>query len=154
MNPLGVSQSSVLVTLPPRGDGLLTSLRLWLSMTAHLPTSPAPFPSCLTPPSRCEGAPRPALSPLSRSPLHTVAHLTPLGSVIPLCTNTSPATTSLAQRPAFIYTSGLNHSGGGWEGPWTLNWFLLLGRPSRGGSRVRLSGLGKDVWSIHSTTFM
>lgn len=54
-------------------------------------------------------------------------------------TNTSPATTSLAQRPAFIYASGLNHSGGGWEGPWTPNWFPLLGRRSRGGSRVGLS---------------
>ena len=142
MSPLGVSQSSILATLPPCGDGLLSSLRLWLSMTAHLPCT---FPFCLTPPSHCssgpfcKGAPRPAVSPLSRSPFHTVTHLTPLGSMIPLCTLMSPSTTSLPQRPVLIYASGLNHSGGGWEGPWTLNWFQLLGCPSRGGSRVRLS---------------
>ena len=46
---------------------------------------------------------------------------------------------NFSQRPMLIYASGLNHSGGGWEGSWTLNWFQLLGCPSRGGSRVRLS---------------
>lgn len=121
----------------PVGMVSLTSLRLWLCMTAHLPTSPAPFPSCLTPPSRCEGAPRPALSPSPGLP--SIQSLTlPTGLRDPTL-HQHESRHNFSSSRAFIYTSGLNHSGGGWEkAPGLLIGFCCWDAPA-GRSRVRLS---------------
>lgn len=142
--PLGVSQSSISATLPPHVDGLLTSLRLLTLRGCSPPHLPCTFPFLLEPsvtllirPLLCRRPP-PALSPLSRSPLPTVTHLTPLGSVTPLhhreslhSFSSSGAHVNISFRPESLRRR--------MRRPRTLDWFQLLGSSSRGGGRVRLS---------------